>query len=110
VTMPGGGLWGRDLIAAINQMQDTRRRKRGGASRSIEKEQDDHGKETTDAQSPDNHWQLGGRTAKGGYWESARRSGRPRVYDPQPRKQPVADQRRKLQRLAQEADADSVES
>jgi hypothetical protein len=110
VTMPGGGLWGTDLIAAIDQMQDSRRRKRGGASRSIEKEQDDHETESTSTNGPDNHGQLGGRTTKGEDLEGERKGGRPRVHNPRPRKQPVADQCRKLRRLAQEADADSIES
>lgn len=110
VAMPGGGLWGMDLIDAINQMQQDRRRKRGGASRSHQKEQDDHEKETTTTQSPDNNGQLGGRTTKGENLESERKGGRPRLHDSRKRNQPVADQRRKLKKLAQEANADSVES
>lgn len=111
ITLPGGGLWGRDLIAAIDQMQERRRRKRGGASRSSDQEQDDHEKEeTTNTQYHDHHGQLGSQKKQERKLEGERKSGRPRVHDKRTRQQPVANQRGKLRDLAAKAAGDGAKS
>lgn len=110
VTMPGGGLWGRDLIAAIDQIMDRRRRKRGGASRSSDQEQDHHEEAKATPGATDHPRELDHHPTKGAKLEGARASGRPRLQHPKPRREPVADQRGKLRRLASQAVGGSAES